>query len=158
MSYFFKYWLPPLMWASLVFIFSTDRFSSDNTSPLFLPLFQWLLPQATPEVVESFHVLVRKLGHFSEFFVLAMLLYRAVRAGRGSLWQSPVAAWTLSLVLLYAIADEVHQQFVPSRSAAWSDSLLDFFGGCCAVALLYARYRTKACALPPVVVSDPYGN
>lgn len=158
MSSFFKYWLPPLLWAGLVSIFSTDRFSSDNTSPLFLPLFQWLLPQATPEVVESFHLLIRKLGHFSEFFVLAMLLYRAVRAGQGALWQRRVAAWTLSVVLLYAIADEVHQQFVPSRSAVWSDSLLDFFGGCCAVALLYARYRTKACALPPVAVSDPYGN
>jgi VanZ family protein len=62
------------------------------------------------------------------------------------------------LVLFYAIADELHQRFVPSRSALWSDSLLDFFGGGCAVVLLYARSRAKACDLPPVVVSDPYGN
>ena len=158
MSSFLKYWVPPLLWASLVSIFSSDSFSSDNTSPLFLPLFQWLLPHATPERIQSFHYLIRKLGHFTEFFVLAMLLYRALRGGRGMHWQWRVAAWTLSLVLMYAVADEVHQRFVPSRSGAWGDSLLDFFGGCCAVALLYVRYRTKAGALTPVAVSDPYGN
>jgi VanZ family protein len=158
MPTFLKYWLPPLLWAGLVSIFSGDGFSSANTSPLFLPLFEWLLPHATPERIQSFHYLIRKLGHFTEFFVLAMLLYRALRGGHGMLWQWRVASWTLSLVLLYAVADEVHQRFVPSRSGAWSDSLLDFFGGCCAVALLYVRYRTKAGALTPVAVSDPYGN
>ena len=158
MSSFLKYWLPPLLWASLVFIFSSDSFSSDNTSPLILPLFQWLLPHAKPELIHSLHYVIRKLGHFTEFFVLAMLLYRALRRGRGTPWQWRVAAWTLSLVLMYAVADEAHQRFVPSRSGAWSDSLLDFFGGCCAVASLYARYRTKAAPLTPVAVSDPYGN
>jgi len=158
MSLFLKYWLPPILWASVVSIFSSDNFSSDKTSPLFLPFFQWFLPHATPEVIQSLHFLIRKLGHFTAFFVLAMLLYRALRGGRGPHWQLRVAAWTLGVVLLYSVADEVHQRFVPSRSGAWSDSLLDFFGGCCAVALLYARHRTKAGALTPVAVSDPYGN
>jgi len=158
MSFFLKYWLPPVLWACLVSIFSSDGFSSDNTSPLFVPLFHWLLPHATPERIQSFHYLVRKLAHFTEFFALAMLLYRALRGGRGMHWQWRVAAWTLSLVLMYGVADEMHQRFVPSRSGAWSDSLLDFFGGCCAVALLYARYRTKPDSLTPVAVSDPYGN
>ena len=116
MSSFVKYWLPPLFWASLVSMFSSDSFSSGNTSPLFLPLFHWLLPYAKPELIQSFHYLFRKLGHFTEFFVLAMLLYRALRKGRGIHWQWRVAGWTLSLVLMYAIADEVHQRFVPSRS------------------------------------------
>ena len=155
---FLKCWLPPLFWAGVVSIFSSDSFSSDKTSPIFLPFFQWLLPHATPELIHSFHFLIRKLGHFTEFFVLALLLYRALRGGRRPHWQWRVAAWTLSVVLLYSVADEVHQRFVPSRSGAWSDSLLDFFGGCGAVALLYARHRTKAGALTPVVVSDPYGN
>jgi VanZ family protein len=158
MPSFFKYWLPLLLWASLVSVFSSDSFSSDNTSPLFLPFFQWFLPHATPELIHSFHSLIRKLGHFTEFFVLAMLLFRALREGRRPLWEWRGAVWTLSVVLLYSVADEVHQHFVPSRSGVWSDSLLDFFGGCCAVALLYARHRARANALTPVVVSDPYGN
>jgi VanZ family protein len=155
---FLKCWLPPLLWASFVSVFSSDSFSSDKTSPIFLPFFHWLLPYATPELIHSFHYLIRKLGHFTEFFVLALLLYRALRGGREPRWRWRVAAWTLSIVLLYSVVDEVHQQFVPSRSGAFSDGLLDFFGGCCGVALLYARYRTKAGALTPAVVSDPYGN
>ena len=125
---------------------------------MLLPFFQWVLPHATPELMNRFHFLIRKLGHFTEFFVLAMLLYRALRKGRGGCWQLRVAAWTLGIVLLYSVADEVHQRFVPSRSGAWSDSLLDFFGACCAVALLYARHRSKPNTLAPVVVTDPYGN
>ena len=158
MSTFFKYWLPVVLWAGLVSLFSTDNFSSDKTSPLLLAIFQWLLPRASPERLQSLHFVIRKLGHFAEFFVLAMLLYRALRRGQGSRWQWRVAAWTLSLVLFYSVADEVHQMFVPSRSSTWADSLLDFFGGCCAVALLYARYRAASGALTPVVVPDPYGN
>jgi len=158
MVIFLRYWLPPLVWASLVSIFSGDGFSSDHTSPLLLPFFQWLLPHATPDLFQSFHYVIRKLGHFIEFFVLALLLFRALRGRGGVYWQWRVAGWTLSLVLLYSVADEVHQRFVPSRTGVWSDSLLDFFAGCCAVALLYARYRTKTGALTPVGVSDPYAN
>lgn len=158
MSTFLNYWLPPLLWASVVFFFSSASFSSDNTSPLFLPLLQWLLPHARAEWIHSFHYLIRKTGHFMEFFIFAMLLYRAFRGGRGLHWQGRAAAWTLSVVLLYSVADEVHQRFVPSRSGALSDTLLDFFGGCCAVALLYLRYRTKAGPLTPMAISDPYGN
>jgi VanZ family protein len=158
MAIFLRYWLPPILWACLVSVFSSDGFSSDNTSPLILPFFQWLFPHATPDLFQSFHHLIRKLGHFTEFFVLALLLFRALRGRDGVYWQWRLAGWTLSLVLLYSVADEVHQRFVPSRSGVWSDSLLDFFGGCCAVAFLYARSRTKAGTLAPVAVSDPYAN
>lgn len=158
MTSFLKLWLPLLLWASLISIFSSDSFSSQNTSPLILPFFEWLFPAATPELINSFHSLIRKLGHFTEFFVLALLLYRALRGTRRPHWHGRVAGWTLAVVLLYSVADEVHQRFVPSRSGAWADSLLDFFGGCCAVGLLYARHRTQAGPLTPVVVSDPYGN
>jgi VanZ family protein len=158
MSPFLKYWLPPLVWAGVVSIFSSDSFSSANTSSFFLPLFHWLLPHATAELIQSLHFVTRKLGHFTEFFVLALLVYRALRGGHGTDWRWYVAAWTLGLVLLYAIADEVHQFFVPTRSASWADSLLDFFGGFCAIALLYVLHRNKVRALAPVAVSDPYGN
>ena len=150
MSSFLKYWLPLLFWASLISIFSSDSFSSDNTSPLFLPLFQWLLPHAKPELIESFHFLVRKLGHFTEFFILSMLLYRALRKGRGMHWQWRLAGWTLSLVLVYAIADEVHQQFVPSRSGALGRQSLGFLRGllCRGIAVCAISYqggRLDAC-------------
>ena len=82
---FLKYWLPPLLWASLVSVFSSDSFSSDNTSSLFLPFFQWLLPHATPELIQSLHSLIRKLGHFTELFLAMPAVSRPARRTRGAL-------------------------------------------------------------------------
>jgi VanZ family protein len=141
MASFFRYWLPPILWAALISLFSTDRFTSEQTSAILLPLLRWLFPQATQATLESLHALTRKLGHWAEFFVLSLLIYRAIRQERIPPWQWRWAFWTLSLVLVYAVADEFHQVFVPGRTASVRDSFLDFVGGSCAVAVLYVRYR-----------------
>jgi VanZ family protein len=90
------------------------------------------------------HALVRKLGHGTEYFILALLLYRAFRHAQAPSWHLRPAVWTLSFIFLYSIADEVHQAFVPSRTGVWQDSLLDFLGGACAVVYLYIRHRRGA--------------
>ena len=66
---------------------------------------------------------------------------RGFRHGRDTHWERRWAFWTLVLVFLYAVGDEIHQLWVPSRSGRFQDSLLDFFGGTCALAVLYLRYR-----------------
>jgi len=137
MRSFIKYWIPVLLWAMLISLFSTDEFSSSNTSRFISPLVRWLIPNASPELQEAIHHAIRKLGHWSEYFLLSWLLLRAFqgdtrRALRG-LW----VVWTLGLVLLYALGDEFHQVFVPSRSASLADSMINFFGGVCAVGWKY---------------------
>lgn len=82
MASFFRYWLPPILWAALISLFSTDRFTSEQTSAILLPLLRWLFPQATQATLESLHALTRKLGHWAEFFVLSLLIYRAIRQER----------------------------------------------------------------------------
>jgi VanZ family protein len=46
-----------------------------------------------------------------------------------------------ALVVVYALADEYHQSFVPSRTASIYDSLIDMIGGL--TALLIVRRRAK---------------
>ena len=76
--------------------------------------------------------LVRKLAHFTEYFILGSLLFLDWRLlGRGSLWL-PLAAG-----LLFAASDELLQTRVPGRSGQLSDVLLDFCGAALAVCLLY---------------------
>jgi VanZ family protein len=147
MFWFFKYWAPPILWACLISTFSSGDFSSEQTSHFLLPLFQWLLPQASPESLMSLHLLTRKLGHWGEYFVLAMLLYRAFRAEETRGWQARWAFRTLALVFLYALADESHQALIPSRQASVQDSLLDLCGGICAMGLLYFRHRIQSSAV-----------
>lgn len=74
------------------------------------------------------HFFVRKAGHFTEYFVLSLLILRGVRAGRKRVRLAWMAIALLA-VALYASLDEFHQRFVPGRTAAVSDVVLDTTGG-----------------------------
>lgn len=68
-------------------------------------------------------VIVRKLAHFTEFFLLGGLLYLD-----WSLLEKPALLLSALTGLLAAAADEFLQTFVPGRSGQLSDVLLDLFG------------------------------
>ena len=139
MRSFLKSWFPVVLWALLISLFSTDEFSSSNTSRIIGPLVLWIIPTASPELQETIHHVVRKLGHWSEYFVLSWLLLRGFQGERRRALQKRWVVWTLLLVLVYALGDELHQAFVPSRSARLADSLINFFGGICAAGWRYLR-------------------
>lgn len=93
--------------------------------------------------------LLQKSGHFLEYALLALMLYRAVR---GTLWMLRGARpdeadpetvwgpylWTLALTFLYAVSDEWHQSSIPRREATLRDVLIDTAGAL--TALLIARW------------------
>ena len=134
-----KYWLPVCAWAGLIFFFSTDHFSSANTAQIFGSLFYWLLQEISTEEIALVHGAVRKLGHWSEYCVLAVLMLRALRNETGKKWELRHAIHTLIFVLLYAIGDEFHQSFVPSRTASFGDVMINALGGVCGISWTY-RY------------------
>lgn len=115
---------------------------------------------------DPINFLLQKTGHFLEYALLALVLYRAVR---GTLWilrgAAPAPApgrgrlnggvafdpdeadpeltwgpyfWTLALTFLYAVSDEWHQSFIPRREATLRDVLIDAAGAL--TALLIARW------------------
>ena len=84
----------------------------------------------------ALHEFIRKCGHFCEYFILGMLLFRAVRAP-GESWQWRWAFLAVLLAAFYASSDEIHQIFVPSRGASAWDALLDTFGASTAQLLLW---------------------
>jgi len=146
MRSFLKSWGLVIVWAIVIFSFSTNRFSFSNTDRIIRPLVRWIFPHASLELQESIHFLVRKSGHWTEYFIFSLLLLRAFRDQKRNEWQGGSAIWTLILVLFYALSDELHQAFVPSRSAHFSDSMLDFLGGSCAVFWKYLRRNRRLTA------------
>jgi VanZ family protein len=116
-----------VLWAGLIFLFSTDTFSSDHTQNLVFGILGVLLPHANLSTLSALHDLIRKCAHVGEYFVLGVLLFRAIRTPRqGWRWR-----WALLAILaaaLYASSDEIHQIFVPSRGASIWDALLDTGG------------------------------
>jgi VanZ family protein len=135
-------WLPALCWAAVIWSFSTDTFSAQHTGRILEPLLRWIFPGIRREHVRAIHFLVRKSGHFIEYFVFGLLLYRGLRGEeKGWLWEW--AGMALSLAAGYAVLDEVHQSFVASRTASGWDSLLDSAGALAAMMCCWAWYRWR---------------
>ncbi|MGB0036914.1 MAG: VanZ family protein [Candidatus Acidiferrales bacterium] len=150
-----KLWLPAILWAVVISGFSTGLFTSEHTSLIILPFLRWLLPHATEATLATIHMFIRKSGHFFEYFILSLLILRGIRAGRRDArlgW----AVVAIALVAGYASLDEFHQSFVPGRTAAVADVLLDTAGGIAAqaVAALFllwgdVRKRQRVSAAKP---------
>ena len=113
-----------MVWAGVIFGFSTDTFSSEHTQSMVIGVLQVLLPHAPEQTLLTLHDFVRKCAHFANYFVFGLLLFRAIRMPeKGWAWR-----WAFLAVLiaaLYASSDEIHQVFVPSRGASIWDALLD---------------------------------
>ena len=135
-----KYWLPPLLWMAVIVGFSTDAGSSEHTESWLLPFLRMLAPWATPALLEALHGLTRKLAHLTEYGILAALWLRAFVRGRNL---SPRTAGFLALVIsvAWATLDELHQSFVPSRTASLADVGVDTAGALIALAVAHVGWR-----------------
>lgn len=134
------YWVLVLGWAAVIWVFSTYLFSSLATERCILPILQALFPHASPRALLWLHAGIRKAAHLLEYFVFSLLLFRAIRADRPG-WK---LSWALAAVVLaacYAVSDEVHQAFVPTRGASARDVLLDSAGAAAAQLLTWWRGR-----------------
>jgi VanZ family protein len=134
---------PLLVWMVLIFFFSTGELSASNTSRIVRPLLLWLFPRISEERILLAHFIVRKAAHFTEYAILALL---AARAFASSSKQSLRLHWfitSLLLVVLYALSDEIHQTFVPSRTGSIYDSFIDMSGGLTALLLLSLRRKRE---------------
>lgn len=126
-----KRWWPAITWAGVIFFFSTDYFAAPHTARFLTPFLTWLFPAVTPEQTAFVHLVLRKFGHWSEYFIFAVLLMSALK---GDLDRWPTrrrALWTIAVLLAYAASDEFHQSFVASRSATVTDVIIDLSGGLC---------------------------
>ena len=119
-------WAPVCAWAVVIFVASTSWFAGSRTEPALLPFLAWLLPGAGRHTLEVVHAALRKLGHFTEYMVLGLLIARALRDARG--WQLRHAVLAVVLATTYAVTDELHQHFVPGRTAAAGDVAIDALG------------------------------
>ena len=138
-----KSWLPVVGWAALISILSTDPFSSEHTSRFILPLLHWIFRGASENTLQILHAIIRKSAHLTEYFLLGLLLYRALR-GREQGWQLKWAIWAAAIAAGYGALDEFHQVFVPSRTASPWDALLDTVGACAAQVATWRVWKRRA--------------
>jgi VanZ family protein len=146
MKSFLKYWLPVLIWIGVIFVGSTSVMSAEHTSRYIVPFLLWLKPGMSPTAIWTILVVARKCAHVTEYAVLALLLWRALR--------SVPALRTKTLMIfgaallgcaLFAATDEFHQTFIKSRTPSVRDVLLDVAGALLGllIAVSFARRQPK---------------
>jgi VanZ family protein len=101
---FWLRWPPALLWATAIFYLSSQSRPLGRRWPS--------LPSA--------------LAHVFEFAMLAVLLHRAL--GTEPQRRQRAVAPAFILTALYAASDEVHQLFVPERTASLAEYGLDLLG------------------------------
>lgn len=124
----------------LVFIFVNSAQAASDSSgysklvterliKLFVRDFDSLSQSERNGLVDRFEHGVRKLAHFCEYaalgFVLTLCLFELSKlGGRARL----IILCSIAICCVYAITDEVHQLFVPGRTARVTDVLIDTAG------------------------------
>jgi VanZ family protein len=130
-----------ILWAAFIFIGSTDLLSAANTGGVLVRPVLWLFPHASERTVAIYQFATRKAGHLTEYFVFALLCARAFRTSSRELLRQRWFLAALQLVVAYALSDEFHQSFYPSRTASIYDSLIDSAGGLVALMIVWRRTR-----------------
>ena len=132
-----RLWLPAILWTAVIFAASSGSFSSANTGGFLGKLVHSILgDRIGPTAVEVIHFIIRKLSHVTEYGILSILVYRAVRADRTG-WSM---RWAITAIVYAAVVgslDEWHQSFVPGRTATPWDTVIDTLGAALAQVLFF---------------------
>jgi VanZ family protein len=99
-------------------------------------------------------VLLRKAGHVTEYAVLVVLWWRALR-GLGVRY--PLAG-ALAIAIGYAATDEFHQTFVDGRHGTPVDVLIDCIGMAIAATAITIRRLRAAADLRPLAPDGGVGK
>jgi len=103
--------------------------SAEHTSRFIVPFLLWIKPGMSPQTIWGILVVIRKCAHVTEYAVLSLLLWRALRSV--SFLRAKTLIVFSAVVLgcaLFAATDEFHQTFVKSRTPSVRDVLLDIAG------------------------------
>lgn len=116
-----KYWLPAVVWASLIFYMSSR--SSIKTVDVYWQDF-----------------LIKKIAHFTEYFIFSVLVYRAL-SNTTNLSKKKSLVLSFIITVIYAASDELHQSFIPGRESRIRDVVIDSIGSASALLCLdkYSR-------------------
>jgi len=133
----------------IIFSASSDAMSSGNTSRFIAPVLRWLDPDISDAAIRQIVYTVRKTAHVTEYAILALLFWRALRgmavaeAEKPRPWRWSQALLALGVATLYAASDEIHQYFVPSREARFGDVMLDATGAALGLLVIWAFGRWR---------------
>ena len=127
----------------IIFSASSDRQSFQHSSRIIGPLLRWLFPGISAETEDQLVFICRKGAHALEYALLGVLAWLALRSLQlqPRTWSRSDGIKALIILFVYAVTDEIHQAFVPSRQGAAVDVLIDTVGGAAGLFLVWLMRR-----------------
>lgn len=135
-----------VIWMVLVFVFSsqngeeskrTSGYFSDKVVQIIASVKTDINVEDTEEII-SF--IIRKMAHFSIYFVGGILIFNFVNTFPLKLRNVMLLAFVLGCV--YSISDEIHQLFISERAGQIRDVLIDSTGVLIAI-LLMGKFKEE---------------
>ena len=87
--------------------------------------------------IERYAPIIRKLAHFIEFMILAILVYINLKEFK----VRNILSSAIIISALYAISDEIHQLFVLNRYCSIGDMIIDISGAITGILLIHLFKR-----------------
>ena len=134
-----------VLWMCVIFGFSSQNAenSAETSHGVIVKIVEYVYPDydkltqtEKKEVIDKFVFPVRKLAHFSEFFLLG-ILSSVFFATFTDIKLKLRVILALLLGLLYAVSDEIHQLFIEGRACRFTDVFIDFSGVLLAIVFTY---------------------
>lgn len=140
---FVRRWLTVFLF--ILFIFSQSLLagpvSAQESGRISALIMQVLVRMHIKVSFDTLHHIIRKLAHFSEYLLLAILVNHASSS-------KPLFLNRKLCVLVFGIAiplcDETLQRFVPGRAGMFTDCLIDMSGYACGTVLYVLMSRIRA--------------
>ena len=129
-----------IIWMLLIYYFSSQNgtISSNMSGGIvdsFIAFLEELGIMFSDGFINIFGFLIRKLAHFTLYFILGLLWMSFLKEYSLSFRMKIV--YTILLCLLYACSDEIHQLFVSGRDGKILDVLIDTFGSLFSILFSY---------------------
>lgn len=122
-----------ILWTILIFIMSSfNSTDSSNQSNFIVNIISNIF---NINNIELLSLIIRKLAHFTEYFILGLLVYNMIYSYNKKKYIAII------ICILYAISDEIHQLFIPGRSCQILDMLIDSIGSTSGIYFLYLIYK-----------------
>jgi len=126
----------------VIALLSTSSFSGNVTSSLLEDILDLLGIKHGWRFLDSLDFLVRKTAHVVIYSILALLWYRCLIRAAG-MGRTKAIIVSLAISVVWAASDEVHQYFVPDRTAKVSDVMLDSAAAAAALVVIGPMMNVK---------------
>lgn len=119
---------------------TSDKFASKVIDKVYEVANKEITPKEKKKLIIKTRFIVRKIAHFTLYFTLGLIVYLLL------LSHNVKHSVILSIIIcfLFGCVDEIHQYFVPGRTARVYDCIVDTLGSMTSIYLVYFSKKIKS--------------